>query len=99
MGLTLGMVRTMVPALAESDFGVPRNACVLQSAFVVAFGLVKGCMHFIAGRWSDRIGRHPLNVAGMGVCGAGVVAMVLGEGGACLGEETRVRKAPARCMR
>ncbi|MDD2545898.1 MAG: hypothetical protein PHI55_06380 [Burkholderiaceae bacterium] len=94
VGLTLGMVRTMVPALAESDFGVPRNACVLRSAFVVALGLVKGCMHFIAGRWSERIGRHPLNVAGMGVCGAGVVAMVLGEGGALPGRRNPGAQGP-----
>ena len=41
VGLTLGMMRTVVPALAESDFGVPRNSFVLLSAFVLAFGLVK----------------------------------------------------------
>jgi MFS family permease len=32
------------------------------------------------GRLSDRIGRHRLNVAGMGICGAGVAAMMLGDG-------------------
>jgi MFS family permease len=57
VGLTIGMTRTVVPALAESDFGVPKNSFMLLSAFVVAFGLVKGTMNFVAGRLSERIGR------------------------------------------
>jgi len=57
VGLTIGMLRTVVPALAESDFGVPKNSFLLLSAFVVAFGLVKGVMNFVAGRLSERLGR------------------------------------------
>ena len=57
VGLTIGMTRTVIPALAESDFGVPKNSFILLSSFVVAFGLVKGCMNFLAGRLSERIGR------------------------------------------
>lgn len=57
VGLTLGMTRTVVPALAESDFGVPRNSFLLLTSFVVAFGLVKGAMNFVAGRLSERVGR------------------------------------------
>ena len=52
VGLTLGMMRTVIPALAESDFGVRKNSFVLLSSFVVAFGLVKGVMNFLAGRLS-----------------------------------------------
>ena len=58
VGLTLGMTRTVVPALAESDFGVPKNSFVLLSSFVVAFGVVKGVMNFVAGRLSERLGRQ-----------------------------------------
>ncbi len=58
VGLTIGMTRTVVPALAESDFGVPKNSFVLLSSFVVAFGLVKGVMNFVAGRLSERLGRQ-----------------------------------------
>ena len=57
VGLTIGMMRTVVPALAESEFGVPRTSFILLTAFVLAFGLVKGVMNFVAGRLSDRIGR------------------------------------------
>lgn len=64
VGLTIGMTRTVVPALAESDFGVPKNSFVLLSSFVVAFGLVKGTMNFIAGRLSERIGRKQVLLGG-----------------------------------
>ena len=64
VGLTLGMTRTVVPALAESDFGVPKNSFLLLSAFVVAFGLVKGVMNFVAGRLSERIGRRRVLLLG-----------------------------------
>ena len=64
VGLTIGMTRTVVPALAESDFGVPKNSFVLLSSFVVAFGLVKGVMNFIAGRLSERIGRKRVLLMG-----------------------------------
>ncbi|QIB64259.1 MFS transporter [Kineobactrum salinum] len=64
VGLTLGMMRTVVPALAESEFGVPKNSFVLLSAFVVAFGVVKGTMNFIAGRLSERLGRKRVLLLG-----------------------------------
>ncbi len=64
VGLTIGMMRTVVPALAESEFGVPRNSFVLLTAFVVAFGFVKGVLNFVAGRLSERIGRKQVLVLG-----------------------------------
>ncbi len=64
VGLTIGMTRTVVPALAESDFGVPKNSFVLLSAFVMAFGLVKGVMNFVAGRLSESIGRKKVLLLG-----------------------------------
>lgn len=64
VGLTIGMTRTVVPALAESEFGVQRSSFVMLSTFVVAFGLVKGTLNFVAGRWSERVGRKKVLVAG-----------------------------------
>lgn len=58
VGMTLGMMRTVVPALAESEFGVPRGSFMLLAAFVVAFGFVKGMMNFVAGRLAERLGRR-----------------------------------------
>lgn len=57
VGLTLGMMRTVVPALSESEFGVPKGSFLLLTSFVVAFGVVKGALNFVAGRLSERIGR------------------------------------------
>ena len=57
VGLTLGMTRTVIPALAESEFGVTKGSFVLLTAFVVAFGFVKGTLNFIAGRLSEHYGR------------------------------------------
>ena len=67
VGLTLGMMRTVVPALAESEFGVPKTSFMLLTAFVVAFGVVKGGMNFLAGGLSDQIGRKRVLVLGWAV--------------------------------
>ncbi len=64
VGFTIGMMRTVVPALAESEFSVPRNSFLLLTAFVVAFGLVKGTLNFVAGRLSERIGRKSVLLLG-----------------------------------
>lgn len=64
VGLTLGMLRTVVPALAETEFGVPKGSFVLLMAFVVAFGFVKGALNFVAGRLSERMGRKTVLLLG-----------------------------------
>lgn len=64
VGLTLGMMRTVVPALAETEFGVPKGSFLLLMAFVVAFGFVKGALNFVAGRLSEKIGRKHVLMIG-----------------------------------
>lgn len=64
VGMTLGMMRTVVPALAETEFGVPRGSFMLLVAFVVAFGFVKGAMNFVAGRLAERLGRRRVLLLG-----------------------------------
>lgn len=64
VGMTIGMMRNVVPALAESEFGVPRGSFMLLVAFVVAFGFVKGTMNFVAGRLAERIGRKQVLLGG-----------------------------------
>jgi MFS family permease len=58
VGMTLGALRTVVPALAESEFGVPRGSFLLLTAFVLAFGVVKGAMNFLAGHLAETHGRR-----------------------------------------
>ncbi len=64
VGFAIGMTRTVVPALAESEFGLERVSFVLLSAFVIAFGVVKGVLNFVAGRLSEQIGRKRVLVLG-----------------------------------
>jgi len=44
VGLTIGMQRTVIPVLAESEFGVPADSAVLLMAFVISFGFVKNIL-------------------------------------------------------
>jgi MFS family permease len=64
VGMTIGMMRNVVPALAESEFGVPRGSFMLLVAFVVAFGFVKGAMNFLAGRLAEEMGRKRVLLLG-----------------------------------
>lgn len=85
VGLTLGMMRTVVPALAESEFGVPRGSFLLLMAFVVAFEFVKGALNFVAGRMSERIGRKQVLLLGW-IAALPILGMIRSEKG----------RAPAR---
>lgn len=64
VGMTIGMTRTVVPALAESEFGVPRGSFGLLVAFVVGFGFVKGALNFVAGRLAESWGRRRVLLLG-----------------------------------
>ncbi len=64
VGLTIGMQRTVVPALAETEFGVPPGSFTLLMAFVVSFGFVKGAMNFVSGRLSEKVGRRRVLIWG-----------------------------------
>lgn len=64
VGLTIGMLRTVVPALAESEFGVAKGSFLLLTAFVVAFGVVKGALNFVAGALSEHWGRKKVLLLG-----------------------------------
>ncbi|MFP5403554.1 MAG: MFS transporter [Gammaproteobacteria bacterium] len=64
VGLTIGMFRTVVPALAEAEFGVAKGSFMMLMAFVTAFGFVKGTLNFVAGRLSEHIGRKKVLFAG-----------------------------------
>ena len=64
VGLTIGMQRSVVPVLAEQEFGVPAGSFTLLMAFVISFGFVKGAMNFVSGRLSERAGRRRILIWG-----------------------------------
>jgi MFS family permease len=63
VGLTIGMERTVLPALS-GEFGVAKGAYLFLVSFVLSFGLVKGALNFVAGSLSDRIGRKTVLLLG-----------------------------------
>jgi MFS family permease len=64
VGLTIGMTRTVVPGLAETEFGLGENQFFLLTSFVVVFGLTKAVMNLVAGRIADKFGRRRVLIAG-----------------------------------
>jgi MFS family permease len=64
VGLMLGMTRTVVPVLAESEFGVAPGDPVMLVTFVAAFGFVKAVLNVVAGQWAEKMGRKKVLVAG-----------------------------------
>ncbi|MGD9708743.1 MAG: MFS transporter [Halothiobacillaceae bacterium] len=64
VGATIGMTRTVLPVLAESDFGLAKGSFLALTSFVVVFGVVKALLNLFAGRLSDRWGRRPVLIAG-----------------------------------
>ena len=62
VGGMVGLERTVVPLLAEQEFGLASRTIALS--FIVSFGVVKALANLLAGRFSDRIGRKQILVAG-----------------------------------
>jgi MFS family permease len=62
VGGMLGQERTVLPLLAENEFGLTGYTFVLT--YVLAFGVTKAATNYFAGAWSDRFGRKPVLVAG-----------------------------------
>lgn len=62
VGALVGLERTVVPVIAEKDFGLVSKSFVLS--FLVSFGIVKALANLLAGRWSDHFGRKPILIIG-----------------------------------
>jgi len=62
VGGMIGQERTVLPLLAEDEFGLTKFTAALT--FIAAFGVVKAGTNFVAGTLSDRYGRKPVLVAG-----------------------------------
>ena len=64
VGLTIGMIRVVVPGLAESEFGLADKAFFLLASFVVVFGIIKAVMNLFAGKLSEQYGRKTILIWG-----------------------------------
>lgn len=62
VGGMVGLERSILPAIAQQDFGMVAHAAILS--FIVAFGLTKAATNYLAGRLADRFGRKHVLIAG-----------------------------------
>ncbi|MFH5832929.1 MFS transporter [Halalkalibaculum sp. DA384] len=62
VGGMVGLERTILPEIAEVDFGMAAKTAILS--FIVVFGIVKAVSNFYAGALADRIGRRKLLITG-----------------------------------
>jgi MFS family permease len=62
VGAMVGLERTVLPLLADVEFGIASTSAVLS--FILTFGLVKAVTNVFAGGLSDRYGRKRVLVAG-----------------------------------
>jgi MFS family permease len=62
VGGMVGLERTVLPLLAEVEFGLASKSAALS--FIATFGVVKALTNFFAGRLGDRYGRKHVLLAG-----------------------------------
>jgi MFS family permease len=62
VGAMAGLERTVLPLLAQAEFGVASKSAALS--FIATFGVVKALTNYFAGRLSDRYGRKPVLLVG-----------------------------------
>lgn len=62
VGAMVGLERTVVPLIAQTDFGLASKSAAMS--FIISFGVVKALSNLFAGRMADRIGRKKILVTG-----------------------------------
>jgi MFS family permease len=62
VGGVLGSERTVLPLLADREFGLTAYTAALT--YILAFGVSKAATNFFAGTWADCYGRKPVLLAG-----------------------------------
>lgn len=62
VGGMVGLERTIIPEIAESDFGMAAKTAILS--FIVVFGISKAITNYYTGRLANKFGRRNLLVLG-----------------------------------
>jgi MFS family permease len=62
VGGMVGLERTIIPQIAEIDFGLAAKSAILS--FIVVFGITKAVTNYYSGALTNRFGRKNLLVAG-----------------------------------
>ena len=62
VGGMVGLERTILPQIAEADFGIAAKTAILS--FIVVFGISKAITNYYTGAFANRIGRKNLLVIG-----------------------------------
>lgn len=62
VGAMVGLERSILPALAKTEFDLAARSAILS--FIAVFGLSKALTNYVAGRWSDHVGRKPVLLTG-----------------------------------
>lgn len=62
VGAMIGLERTILPEIAEKDFGLVAKTAVLS--FIIVFGFSKAVTNYMAGRFSDKYGRKIILIMG-----------------------------------
>lgn len=62
VGGMVGLERTILPEIAEADFGMAARTAILS--FIVVFGVVKAITNYYTGALADKVGRKNLLILG-----------------------------------
>ncbi|MDX1477629.1 MAG: MFS transporter, partial [Saprospiraceae bacterium] len=62
VGGMVGLERTILPEIAEGEFGIAARTAILS--FIVVFGVTKALTNYYMGRLADRVGRRKLLLIG-----------------------------------
>ena len=62
VGGMVGLERTILPHIAEKEFGIAANTAILS--FIIVFGIVKAITNFYTGALANKFGRKRLLISG-----------------------------------
>jgi len=62
VGAMVGLERTLLPEIAESDFGIAASSAIFS--FIIVFGISKALTNYYTGAWANKVGRRNLLIIG-----------------------------------